>query len=76
MILTAFECLVIMVGAVLIFKLGFECGKCNERLSFLERFEQKGEENSKNTQNTSIKEDVFQSDLQKIMMYTGEKHHE
>lgn len=71
MIITGFSVLLIMVGAVIVFKLGFMCGQTSERLTLLERFGEKREETSKTQQNTDVNIDTFHSDLQKIMNYTG-----
>lgn len=71
MIITGFSVLLIMVGAVIVFKLGFMCGQTAERLDLLERFDEKREETSKTPQNVDGNIDTFHSDLQKIMNYTG-----
>ena len=71
MIITGFSVLLIMVGAVIVFKLGFMCGQTSERLTLLERFGEKREENSETPQNVDGNIDTFHSDLQKIMNYTG-----
>lgn len=41
MIITGFSIVLVIVGAVIAFKLGFLCGQTAERLDLLERFEQK-----------------------------------
>lgn len=76
MIITAFSIAFIMIGAVIAFKLGYVCGQTAERLDLLERFDEKREETSKTQQNIDVNIDTFNSDLQKIMSYTGVSNNE
>lgn len=71
MIITGFSIVLVIVGAVIAFKLGYICGQTAERLDLLERFEQKREKTSETHQNVDGNIDTFHSDLQKIMNYTG-----
>lgn len=73
MILTTFSIILIIVCAVLAFKLGYTCGQTAERVDLLERF---GEKTSETQQNVDVNIDTFHSDLQKIMNYTGVSNHE
>lgn len=76
MILTAFSIAFIMIGAVIAFKLGYVCGQTAERVDLLERFGEKREESSKTQRNIDVNIDTFNSDLQKIMSYTGVSNNE
>lgn len=76
MIITAFSIAFIMIGAVIAFKLGYTCGQTAERVDLLERFEQKREKTSETQQNVDVNIDTFNSDLQKIMSYTGVSNNE
>lgn len=76
MILTAVSIAFIMIGAVIAFKLGYVCGQTAERVDLLERFGEKREETSKTQQNIDVNIDTFNSDLQKIMSYTGVSNNE
>lgn len=76
MIITAFSIAFIMIGAVIAFKLGYVCGQTAERLDLLERFDEKREKTSETQQNIDVNIDTFNSDLQKIMSYTGVSNNE
>lgn len=76
MIITVFSVLLVMIGAVIAFRLGYICGQTAERVDLLERFDGKREENSKTQQNIDVNIDTFNSDLQKIMSYTGVQNDE
>ena len=71
MIIMGFSIVLVIVGAVIAFKLGYVCGQTAERVDLLERFGEKREENSKTLQKVDGNIDTFHSDLQKIMNYTG-----
>lgn len=71
MIIMGFSIVLVIVSAVIAFKLGFLCGQTAERLDLLERFEQKREKTSETPQNVDGNIDTFHFDLQKIMNYTG-----
>ena len=70
MIIMGFSIVLVIVSAVIAFKLGFLCGQTAERLDLLERFEQKREKTSETQQKVDGNIDTFHSDLQKIMNYT------
>lgn len=76
MIITAFSIAFIMIGAVIAFKLGYVCGQTAERFDLLERFDEKREKTSETQQNIDVNIDTFNSDLQKIMSYTGVSNNE
>ena len=76
MIITAFSIAFIMIGSVIVFKLGYVCGQTAERLDLLERFDEKREKTSETQQNIDVNIDTFNSDLQKIMSYTGVSNNE
>ena len=71
MIIMGFSIILVIVAAVIAFKLGFLCGQTAERVDLLERFEQKREKTSETPQKVDGNIDTFHSDLQKIMNYTG-----
>ena len=71
MIIMGFSIVLVIVSAVIAFKLGFLCGQTAERVDLLERFEQKREKTSETPQKVDSNIDTFHSDLQKIMNYTG-----
>lgn len=71
MIITGFSIVLVIVGAVIAFKLGFLCGQTAERVDLLERFGEKREKTSETPQKVDGNIDTFNSDLQKIMNYTG-----
>ena len=76
MILTTFSIVLTIVCAVIAFKLGYVCGQTAERVDLLERFGEKREESSKTQRNIDVNIDTFNSDLQKIMSYTGVSNNE
>lgn len=71
MIITGFSIVLVIVGAVIAFKLGFLCGQTAERLDLLERFEQKREKTSETQQKVDGNNDTFYEDFKRIMNYTG-----
>ena len=71
MIIMGFSIVLVIVSAVIAFKLGFLCGQTAERLDLLERFEQKREKTSETQQKVDGNNDTFYEDFKRIMNYTG-----